>query len=229
MKTLISLLLISFVACCTISCNDDDKDTPDLVNKYGAYEKPHFVFEYASDTIRIGKQPYYEKKIAVTDFKAMFNAMATEKMGAYFKGIQFKENNQLIISAQMKDASVYNLPATYELSGNYLQLTLDKEVMTQLMGDKAANIPAISFKYDIQGKQMTMYFDKVYLQVIYSMMENQIATMIVDMMGIDFSLMPEGMEAMIMQEVKNQMGEILTQIRKIEIGFVLTLDELDYA
>ena len=39
--------------------------------------------------------------------------------------------------------------------------------------------------------------------------------------------MPEGMEAMIMKEVKNQLGEILTQIRKIEIGFVLTLDELD--
>ena len=41
--------------------------------------------------------------------------------------------------------------------------------------------------------------------------------------------MPEGMEAMIMKEVKNQLGEILTQIRKIEIGFVLMLDELDYA
>ena len=53
MKTLISLFLISFVAFCTISCNDDDKDTPDLANRYGAYEKPHFAFEYASDTIRI--------------------------------------------------------------------------------------------------------------------------------------------------------------------------------
>ena len=84
MKTLISLFLISFVAFCTISCNDDDKDTPDLANRYGAYEKPHFAFEYASDTIRIGMKPYYEKKIAVTEFKAMFNAMATEKMGAYF-------------------------------------------------------------------------------------------------------------------------------------------------
>ena len=31
------------------------------------------------------------------------------------------------------------------------------------------------------------------------------------------------------EEVKNQLGEILTQIRKIEIGFVLMLDELDYA
>ena len=60
-------------------------------------------------------------------------------------------------------------------------------------------------------------------------MENQIAAMIVDMMEIDFSQMPEGMEAMIMKEVKNQLGEILTQIRKIEIGFVLMLDELDYA
>lgn len=150
-------------------------------------------------------------------------------MGAYFKGIQFKENKQLIISARMKDGDVYNLPGTYELSGNYLQITLDKEVMAHLMGDKAANIPAISFKYDIRGKQMTMYFDKVYLQVIYSMMENQIAAMIVDMMEIDFSQMPEGMEAMIMKEVKNQLGEILTQIRKIEIGFVLMLDELDYA
>ena len=108
-------------------------------------------------------------------------------------------------------------------------MTLDKDVMTNLMEDKAANIPAISFKYDIRGKQMTMYFDKVYLQVIYSMMENQIAAMIVDMMEIDFSQMPEGMEAMIMKEVKNQLGEILTQIRKIEIGFVLMLDELDYA
>lgn len=229
MKTLISLFLISFVAFCTISCNDDDKDTPDLANRYGAYEKPHFAFEYASDTIRIGMKPYYEKKIAVTEFKAMFNAMATEKMGAYFKGIQFKENKQLIISARMKEGDVYNLPGTYELSGNYLQITLDKEVMAHLMGDKAANIPAISFKYDIRGKQMTMYFDKVYLQVIYFMMENQIAAMIVDMMEIDFSQMPEGMEAMIMKEVKNQLGEILTQIRKIEIGFVLMLDELDYA
>ena len=53
--------------------------------------------------------------------------------------------------------------------------------------------------------------------------------MIVDMMEIDFSQMPEGMEAMIMKEVKNQLGEILTQIRKIEIGFVLMLDELDYS
>ena len=108
MKTLISLFLISFVAFCTISCNDDDKDTPDLANRYGAYEKPHFAFEYASDTIRIGMKPYYEKKIAVTEFKAMFNAMATEKMGAYFKGIQFKENKQLIISARMKEGDVYN-------------------------------------------------------------------------------------------------------------------------
>lgn len=223
MKTFIFLFLIGLVACCTISCNDDNKNVPDLTNKYGTYEKPHFAFEYASDTIRIGKKPYYEKKIAVTDFKAMFNAMAAEKMRAYFKGIQFK-NNQLIISAQMKDASVCKLPGTYELSGNYLQITLDKEVMKHLMGDKAVNIPAISFKYDIQGKQMTMYFDKVYLQVIYSMMENQIATMIVNMLGIDFSQMPEGRKAMIMQEVKNQMGEILTQIYKIEIGFVLTLD-----
>lgn len=70
MKTLISLFLISFVAFCTISCNDDDKDTPDLANRYGAYEKPHFAFEYASDTIRIGMKPYYEKKIAVTEFKS---------------------------------------------------------------------------------------------------------------------------------------------------------------
>ena len=162
MKTLISLFLISFVAFCTISCNDDDKDTPDLANRYGAYEKPHFAFEYASDTIRIGMKPYYEKKIAVTEFKAMFNAMATEKMGAYFKGIQFKENKQLIISARMKEGDVYNLPGTYELSGNYLQITLDKEVMAHLMGDKAANIPAISFKYDIRGKQMTMYFDNTF-------------------------------------------------------------------
>ena len=128
----------------------------------------------------------------------------------------------------MKEGNDYNHPRTYELSGNYMQITLDREVMTHLMGDKTANIPAISFKYDIRGKQMTMYFDKVYLQVIYSMMENQIAAMIVDMMEIDFSQMPEGMEAMIMKEVKNQLGEILTQIRKIEIGFVLMLVELDY-
>ena len=149
MKTLISLFLISFVAFCTISCNDDDKDTPDLANRYGAYEKPHFAFEYASDTIRIGMKPYYEKKIAVTEFKAMFNAMATEKMAAYFKGIQFKENKQLIISARMKEGDVYNLPGTYELSGNYLQITLDKEVMAHLMGDKAANIPSARFSFSL--------------------------------------------------------------------------------
>ena len=42
-------------------------------------------------------------------------------------------------------------------------------------------------------------------------------------------VLPVNSGAMIMKEVKNQLGEILTQIRKIEIGFVLMLDELDYA
>ena len=82
MKTLISLFLISFVAFCTISCNDDDKDTPDLANRYGAYEKPHFAFEYASDTIRIGMKPYYEKKIAVTEFKAISRESSLKKISS---------------------------------------------------------------------------------------------------------------------------------------------------
>lgn len=222
MKQIISILFVIALGIASVSCSEQDKPSDKLAGTYWTYQKPHFEFEYSSDTIVL-QMMKKQIKIGVNQLKGMYMAIAHEKMNAYFKGIDFKDNQSLAVDIQNKQQQSFRLPAQYVCDKNYLQLTLDMQNMASGTDLPMSNIPPVSFRYHIQNNQLTMYFEKVYIQTIYSIMGDSIAAMIIKAMGIDFSHAPEGMEEIAKQSIKKQLDEILQQTQRIEIGFVMNL------
>lgn len=223
MKKILYLMISVCITGCLCSCNDDNDNKPEALSGTWEYEKPHFEFEYAADTISIEMYQNRKLSIAVSDFKNLFLQMAGEKMAAYFEGISFSSDQQLTINARLQSGSPLQLHAAYEQKDDILQVTLDREEMEQLVGEKAAMIPAISFKYIQKKNKLILYFDQAYIRTVYSMMQPQIVVMVIQMMGIDPSRMPEGMENL----VKDQINGILDRIILLEVGFQLIPAELD--
>lgn len=222
MKQIISILFIAILGLLNLSCSDQDESADKLAGTYWSYQKPHFEFEYATDTI-VFQMMQKQIKISVRQLKGMFTAMAQEKMSAYFKGIYFQDHLTLLLNIQNKQQIPFKIPAQYMCDENYLQLTVNIGGMQSGMNSPMNGIPPISFKYYIENNQLTMYFEKVYIQVIYSIMGDSIASMVIKAMGVDFSHAPEGMEEMAKKAIQEQINEILQQTKRLELGFVLGL------
>ncbi len=216
MKKIVYLLLLSVITC-LVSCNKNDQDENPLANQYGSYEEPYFVFEYATDTIQM-----QDKKIAVEDFKKLFTAMAAEKMSAYFKGIHFGENQEMQIDIMKSDGTNSTVSAFYNLSDSYMQVTLSSDFIGSLSSKADMTIPSISFHYRLDGKRLSMYFDKSYVTVIYAIMKDKLCRAIAGMMGMDLDLLPDSAQSAILKGIEQQIDAILNQVQKLEIGFVLT-------
>lgn len=80
----LAILLMAFLG---VSCDDKD-DTSSIAGAWN-YSTPHFIFEYAQDSVSITMAQGKKKSIAVDDLKATFLQMATEKMKDYFTGVEF--------------------------------------------------------------------------------------------------------------------------------------------
>lgn len=227
MKKILYLLIRMCIVLLPFSCNDDNEGNPETLTGAWDYEKPYFEFEYAADSISLEMYQNKKMSVAVSDLKSLFLQMAQEKMGSYFRGIRFLPGEQLSIYAQMQSGTQLNFHAAYRQSEDIMEVNPDKEEMKQLIGEKAEMIPAVSFKYALRKDRLILYFDQAYIRTVYSMMQTQIISMVVQMMGIDFSKMPEGMESQVREGVKQQINRILDQIIRLEIGFELTPAELD--
>lgn len=220
MKNVIYLVLTAIAVLNLTSCDDKNKDGEKLLGSW-KYEKPYFEFEYAQDSIVIEMYQGKKMAMAVEDVKGMFLGMASEKMGDYFKGIDFISEDQLVVNMAMVSGDSSSLHATYKLSGELIEVKLNAEDMKELMGDKGAMIPTISFKYLQTGNQLTVYFDEVYIQTMYATMQDMIVPMIIKAMGVDFSKLPEQAQAAMIQGIKMQITGILDNIDKLRVGFVL--------
>lgn len=225
MKTkLIYSLAILFIAFMGFSCDDKDDKTPDIAGAWN-YENPHFVFEYAQDSISVTMAQGKKKSIAVEDLKAIFLNMATEKMKDYFTGVEFNAGNQMKIKMQLKDGAESSLKATYIQSDDVIGVTLDADDLQALTGT-SMQIPSISFKYTVSQDHLLMYFDQVYVQTVVSMMQNKIVDMLLPIMGVDVSQLPESVVNQIKEGIKAQIPVILDNIIRLEIGFNLTRESV---
>ena len=221
MKRTLYYLLAVFTVLCAVSCNDDEKELPSLTGIWN-YTRPHFEFEYAADSIVIEMYQGRKMAVATEEVKEIFLRMATVKMQDYFQGIEVISANRMNITAKMQTAQPFKIGADYDQTTEFIEVSLDKKDMQQLVGEKADMIPAVSFRYTLQNETLTMYFDEAYVRTIYAMMENRIVPMIVDNMGIDFEHMPEGVRQQVIEGVKKQIPLILEKIISLKIGFVLT-------
>lgn len=222
MKNVIYLVLTAIAVLNLTSCEDENKDGEKLLGSW-KYEKPYFEFEYAQDSIVIEMYQGKKMAMAVEDVKGMFLGMASEKMGDYFKGIDFISEDQLVVNMAMASGDSSSLHATYKLSGELIEVKLNAEDMKELMGDKGAMIPTISFKYLQTGNQLTVYFDEVYIQTMYATMQDQIVPMIIKAMGVDINRLPEQAQTAMIQGIKVQITGILDNIDKLRVGFVLEM------
>lgn len=220
MKNVIYLVLTAIAVLNLTSCEDENKDGEKLLGSW-KYEKPYFEFEYAQDSIVIEMYQGKKMALAVEDVKGMFLGMASEKMGDYFKGIDFRSEDELVINMAMASGDSGTLRAAYKLSGELIQVKLNAEDMKELMGDKGAMIPTISFKYLQAGNQLTVYFDEVYIQTMYATMQDMIIPMIIKAMGVDINRLPEPAQTAMIQGIKTQIAGILDNIDKLKVGFVL--------
>lgn len=222
MKNVIYLVLTAIAVLNLTSCEDENKDGEKLLGSW-KYEKPYFEFEYAQDSIVIEMYQGKKMAMAVEDVKGMFLGMASEKMGDYFKGIDFISEDQLVVNMAMASGDSSSLHATYKLSGELIQVKLNTEDMKELMGEKADMIPPFSFKYLQTGNQLTVYFDEVYIQTMYATMQKQIVPMIIKAMGVDINRLPEQAQTAMIQGIKMQITGILDNIDKLRVGFVLEM------
>lgn len=218
------IFYIIFVLCTIeglISCADD----PQLptINGNWDYLEPYFKFEYATDSIVLEMNQGQKMAFAVTDLQGMYRGIAGQKMKAYFKGMEFISGEQLLVKARTAKGIPINLPVSYLRTSELLQLSLQQEQMQGLMGKSAVNIPPISLKYEVtEDHRMTIYLDEVYLQVIYSMMEDDILPLIIRKVMPTYDRIPSNVQEKIKTEFKTRIRSIFDQIIRLQIGFVLT-------
>lgn len=221
MKKTVYYVFAALITLGVISCNEKDEALPSLTGMWN-YTRPHFEFDYHSDSIAI--EMYRGKRIAIAtaDFKKTYLDMATEKMGSYFQGLEVLSADELRISAQRQTSVPLTIGAAYQQTDEFIQITLNREDMQQLAGENADMIPAVSFKYSLRNETLTLYLDAAYIRTIYARMEDRIVAMIVGQMDIDFSRLPAGTKEKVTEGVKKQIPSILDNIVRLEVGFVLT-------
>ncbi len=206
-----------------VSCDDKD-DTSSIAGAWN-YSTPHFIFEYAQDSVSITMAQGKKKSIAVDDLKATFLQMATEKMKDYFTGVEFNSGNQMKIKMQLKDGAQSSLKASYIQAESIIGVELDADDMKELIGT-SMQIPPLSFKYKVNNDQLLMYFEQVYLHSLVSMMQDKIVDMIIPMMGVDVSQLPESAVNQMKESIKSQISVIFNNIIRLEIGFNLTRENV---
>ena len=89
------------------------------------------------------------------------------------------------------------------------------------MGKMAANIPAISLKYYLENEKMTLWLDEVYLQVVYSMMEDNLMPVIIRQFVPAYDRMPEPVQEKMKEAFKSQLRAVFDNIIQLKFGFVL--------
>ncbi len=220
-KTFYSIitLCIAFIG---FSCTNSEDDQNNVLAGIWNYQSPHFAFEYSEDSIAFDMGMGGKKSLSAEDLNSMFYGMAQEKMGAYFNGIQFVSANELKVRMQMASGDADSLKATYIGKGDIIEIELDTTDLGRING-KTMNIPKISFKYTADAEQMTMYFDKSYVTMLWAMMHDQLLDMMIPMM-IDIEQVPErardAMLAAVKVSFKAQIDNILDKTQKIEIGMI---------
>ncbi|MDE5638680.1 MAG: hypothetical protein K2I47_02630, partial [Odoribacter sp.] len=173
MKRTLYYLLSIFTVLCAVSCNDNEKELSSLAGVWN-YTRPHFEFEYATDSIIIEMYQGREMAVATKEIKETFLRMATVKMQDYFQGIKVISANRMNITARMQTGESFKIGADYNQTTEFIEISLDRDDMQQLLGEKADMIPAVSFRYTLQNETLTMYFDEAYVRTIYAMMEPRI-------------------------------------------------------
>lgn len=216
----LAILLMAFLG---VSC--DDKDDASSIAGAWNYSTPHFIFEYAQDSVSITMAQGKKESIAVDDLKATFLQMATEKMKDYFTGVEFNSGNQMKIKMQLKDGAQSSLKASYIQAESVIGVELDADDMKELTGT-SMQIPPLSFKYKVNNDQLLMYFEQVYLHSLVSMMQDKIVDMIIPMMGVDVSQLPESAVNQMKESIKSQISVIFNNIIRLEIGFNLTRENV---
>ncbi len=216
----LAILLMAFLG---VSC--DDKDDASSIAGAWNYSTPHFIFEYAQDSVSITMAQGKKESIAVDDLKTTFLQMATEKMKDYFTGVEFNSGNQMKIKMQLKDGAQSSLKASYIQAESVIGVELDADDMKELTGT-SMQIPPLSFKYKVNNDQLLMYFEQVYLHSLVSMMQDKIVDMIIPMMGVDVSQLPESAVNQMKESIKSQISVIFNNIIRLEIGFNLTRENV---
>lgn len=217
MKKITYLIILTVAAFSFTACDDDNKENEST--KWN-YEKPFFEFEYATDTISLGST----MKISVDELKEKFLAMATSRMKDYFRGIDFYSADTLLIKAQMASGEPLEIHAHYTKNDRYIEVKLSPEDMAELMGEKAGIIPTISFSYFTEGKQMTIYFDEVYVQSLFEniKIQNMLLPMLARIMNPQYDKMTQQQQQKMLVGLKGGISAILDNIQTLKIGFVLT-------
>lgn len=221
MKKQFFFFLITMLAVTLCACNDNE-DEPHSLTGTWQYEQPHFEFEYAQDSIVISMGQYSKMSIAVKDFKIMFLSMAQEKMGDYFKGITFSDDNTLQVNMSLQDGSSATLGATYKVDERYIEVALNSADLGQLTGGTAPNIPRISFIYEQKGNELLMYFDKTYLKNMVAMMQDQLLAILLPRVIEGFDNLTDPVKQMIIEGFKKQIKMIFDNTLKLELGFILS-------
>ena len=219
MKRIIYSILVICIALGISSC-ENENSLPTLMGNWD-YQKPYFEFDYATDSISLAMNQDKKISISVSDLKGMVMGLAGSKMATYFQGIEFTMDNQLYILFQTSESVSMKLQASYVLSDDLMQLSLNKSQMEELMGKMAANIPAISLKYYLENEKMTLWLDEVYLQVVYSMMEDNLMPVIIRQFVPAYDRMPEPVQEKMKEAFKSQLRAVFDNIIQLKFGFVL--------
>lgn len=219
MKTkLLNLFAIITIIMTIVSCDTEDEKALPYTTGTWSYAAPHFVFDYASDSLQITMGSPDKKMIwAVKDLQAMFLQVAHEKMSDYFKGIHFISDKMLSIDVEIPFAGEINIPACYLAKDDFLELELDATSLKELTGENM-NIPKISFKCSYEPDHLMLYIDKVYLQVVASMMMDQILELMLPSIIPAYPMMPPPVKAMIINSFKQQINQIFENTQQLEIG-----------
>lgn len=225
MKRMTYLMMLIFTAFYFTACeNDSDSSGAPSAGKGDMtgdwkYSQPYFEFEYATDTIHFGNFAIAEKEI-----KQLFLEMATQKMGDYFTGIEFVSPQQLVVKARYASDKPLNIHAEYIKNEMLMEVSLDKEDMASFMGDKAAMIPAISFNYLQSEKELTIYFDKIYVRTLWetAQLKKMLSELLATKMIPGFQEMPQTEQQQALLGIQRQVSAVLNNIRTLKIGFVLT-------
>lgn len=217
---IICLLATLFVAFIIFSCTDDDKGRETLSGKWN-YKNPHFALEYEGDSVALNMGPLGYQAMAIEDINHMFPVIAHEKMGEYFKGIDFRAGGEMVIYMEMGNGIADSLKASYRQDGGLIGVTLDVADLERLSGSKI-NIPEISFHCQQDQENLTLYFDKAYVQFISQMMLDKLLDMMLPAIIPNYDkISPMGQMAM-KKSMKEQINGILIKIKKLEVGINLT-------
>jgi len=220
MNKIAYLIFLTVATLSLVACDEDNKENS---GKVWNYSKPFFEFEYATDTISLGTSGH-EFKIPVKDLKETFLRMASVKMQDYFRGIDFYSADNLLIKAQRATGEPMEIRAGYLKNDQYIEVRLNAEDMTALMGEKAAMIPAISFKYFEKNEEMTLYFDEVYVQSIFEnvQIQHMLLPFIARSLNPQFDQMPATAQQGMLAALKQQISGVIDDIQSLKIGFVLS-------